>query len=73
MFIIRQCCPFEEEEVPLGSFKSHPRPSAKAKRRGRERGREGEREKGRKEEGERERGGGSNHALTTQNYTNLTC
>ena len=60
MFIIRQCCPFEEEEVPLGSFKSHPRPSAKAKRRGRERGRkggrEGEREGGREGGRERERG-----------------
>ena len=37
MFIIRQCCPFEEEEVPLGSFKSHPRPSGE-----REKEREGE-------------------------------
>ena len=54
MLIIRQCCPFEEEEVPLGSFKSHPRPSAKAKRRGRERGREGERKREREREGGRE-------------------
>ena len=43
MFIIRQCCPFEEEKVPLGSFKSHPRPSEE-----RGRGRERERERGKK-------------------------